>query len=1335
MASEYLILVVDDTEASRRAAVLVLEKADFRVSEAADGNLALQRVRELKPDLVLLDAVLPDIGGIEVLRQLRADRQFAFLPVVIFSSQLTQAKDQAEGLDAGADGYIARPIGNVELIARVKAVLRANKLSRQLRESEARFRELITQQADGLLVVDAEGCIQFANPAAARIFGRKQQDLVGYPFGFPISSGSPVEIDGLAGEKPNRVLEFYASATQWDLEPAHLVSLRDITERKQAEGKLRESEQLLRIAGRIANMGAWSVDLPEVRITWSDEVCAIHDMPAGTVPALDQALAFYTPESRPVIESAFSVCAREGTPFDVEIELLSAKGQRRWIRSIGQAERDQNGAIRRVHGAFHDISQQKQASAALRLSEERFRLLSKATNDAIWDWNLITNERLWNDGYEHMFGIVQAGGEFTLKQWSDRLHPEDLARVTNSLERVIEEGGEAWSDEYRFRCQDGGYAHVLDRGRVIRDATGKPVRMIGGMTDLTKQKEHEIALSQSNRALQLLSRCNEALIRSETESGLLADICQIAVDIGGFRLAWVGYALEDADKTIACQSHAGVEHGYISEARITWAENDPNGRGPVGKVIRHGEPVVIPNLETDEDFHPWLAMTRERGFKGVIALPLKDEKRTFGVLVLYLSEVRQPLPDEVRLLQELADDMAFGIVTIRTRLERRRLNTAVEQVAASVSAATSTVFFEQLTLNMVKALGAKAGFVAKVLPGEPVTSRTIAVVVDDQVTANFDYLLQGTPCENFSTTDTCIIHEQVARQFPLSPTLEALGAEGFVGRRLDNAAGTFIGQMVVIFREPLKEPGFVVSTLQIFATRAAAELERRETDIQLREQAALLDIANEAIFVKGVDDRIFYWNRGAQQIYGWSHAEALGQTATELLKPDSVKFGEARARLIAEGQWEGELTKRTKDGRELTVLARWTLVRDDLGNPKSILAINTDITERKKLEQQFLRAQRIESIGTLAGGIAHDLNNLLAPITMGVELLRHYQQDARARPIVDTIERSAKRGADLVKQVLSFARGAEGERVSIQVPHLFREIASIVENTFPKNIRFETAVSDGLWPIMGDPTQMSQILLNLAVNARDAMPNGGTLTISAENVEMDKQYAAMNQSAGVGRYVVIAVTDSGTGIPRDVVDRIFDPFFTTKEVGKGTGLGLSTVLGIVRSNGGFINVYSEPGKGSIFKIHLPAIAIANDPETSPAETRQLPRGNGELVLVVDDEASILNITKQTLEAFGYEVATAEDGAQAIALFAVKRAQVRLVLTDMMMPVMDGPALIAAMLRIDPDVRIIAASGLNANGKVAKAANLGVKHFLPKPYSAETLLSAIDRVLNEAVAVR
>jgi nitrogen-specific signal transduction histidine kinase/CheY-like chemotaxis protein len=399
-------------------------------------------------------------------------------------------------------------------------------------------------------------------------------------------------------------------------------------------------------------------------------------------------------------------------------------------------------------------------------------------------------------------------------------------------------------------------------------------------------------------------------------------------------------------------------------------------------------------------------------------------------------------------------------------------------------------------------------------------------------------------------------------------------------------------------------------------------------------------------------------------------------------------------------------------------------------NPNEGVCFVLDLSERKKLEHQFLRAQRMESIGTLAGGIAHDLNNILAPITMSIHLLKETATDPMSREILETIEVSAKRGADIVRQVLSFARGLEGERIEVQPKHLLKDLENIIKDTFPRNIRLRFSIPQKPWLIMGDPTQIHQILLNLCVNARDAMPNGGSLTVGVENSTLDDQYAAMNRQSKAGRYVQIHVTDTGTGIPPELIDKIFDPFFTTKEVGQGTGLGLSTVMAIVKSHDGFVNVYSEPGKGTTFKIYLPAVEISNEVGMKETQAINLPRGHGETILVVDDESSILTVTSKTLQSFGYRVLTATDGAEAVAVYLENRNEVAVVLTDMMMPVMDGPATIHALTRINPQVKIIAASGLNTNGDVTKATGIGIKHFLTKPYTAGILLKTIQTVLGK-----
>jgi CheY-like chemotaxis protein len=314
----------------------------------------------------------------------------------------------------------------------------------------------------------------------------------------------------------------------------------------------------------------------------------------------------------------------------------------------------------------------------------------------------------------------------------------------------------------------------------------------------------------------------------------------------------------------------------------------------------------------------------------------------------------------------------------------------------------------------------------------------------------------------------------------------------------------------------------------------------------------------------------------------------------------------------------------------------------------------------------------------------------------------------------------------MVSQVLSFARGVEGRREPLQVRHLIRDVAKIASETFPRNIEVRTHTPGDLEPVLGDPTQIHQVLLNLCVNARDAMPQGGILTLSARNLVADMQYAGLIPEAQEGRYILIEVEDTGTGMDPETIENIFDPFFTTKEPGKGTGLGLSTSLAIVRSHGGFFRVHSEPGRGSCFRVHLPSIVGAD--ETPKAPEPVLPRGHGEWILVVDDEPAVRQVARQTLEAFGYRVATASDGAEAVTIYSASLGQFAVVLTDMMMPVMDGPATIQAILRLDPSARIIAASGLSLDRNTAGELGSGIRIFLPKPYSAESLLAAVHGLL-------
>ncbi|MBK1988182.1 PAS domain S-box protein [Sphaerospermopsis aphanizomenoides BCCUSP55] len=506
--------------------------------------------------------------------------------------------------------------------------------------------------------------------------------------------------------------------------------------------------------------------------------------------------------------------------------------------------------------------------------------------------------------------------------------------------------------------------------------------------------------------------------------------------------------------------------------------------------------------------------------------------------------------------------------------------------------------------------------------------------------------------------------------------------------------------------------------------------ERKQAEKKIQEQAALIDIATDAIFVRDLENRILFWSQGAERLYGWTSEETLGKKAHELFYRESLQQLEAGLKATIEtGAWYGELEQITKTGKKIIVASRWTLVWDESGKPQSILVVNSDITEKKQLEQQFYRAQRLESLGTLASGIAHDLNNVFTPIVMLAQLLplKFKNVDARTQELFKTLENSSKRGANLVKQILIFARGTEGKLTLLQPEHLLNAIVQVINQTFPKLIEIQTDIPrNTLWLVKADSTQIEQVLMNLVVNARDAMPNGGILKIAAENQFIDEIYAQMHLNAHAGNYVVITVSDTGIGIPQDKLEYIFEPFFTTKEIGQGTGLGLSTVLGIIKSYGGFVSVQSEVGKGTKFSVYLP---IAEGSLIEPRGEEELPQGHGELILLVDDEEMVQQTTKIALENYNYKILIANDGIEAIALYAEYQQDISLVLMNIIMPNMDGLTAIRTLRAINPQVKIIATSGLPTNKDKVLAA--GAMTFLPKAYTANELLNTLSSLIATA----
>jgi two-component system, cell cycle sensor histidine kinase and response regulator CckA len=935
------------------------------------------------------------------------------LPAAVDDDRQPQEQEQDAITEARLDGFVheARALlGSAR--RRIDAEQHLQGALAELDESTQLVRLLLDSTGQGLYGIDLDGRCTFVNRSAVELLGYDDQaDLLGRNMHELIHH---TRADGTAypahecrvntalrerrGVHCDDELLFRRDGTGFSAEyrshPVErdgeligaVVTFEDVTARRQAEERLHHSQSLLRVAGSLARVGGWAIELPDNKVFWSEEIYEILEHVGSDPPSLAEGIALYPPQDRDRVSDAIARCATDGTPFDLELELVTFQGTGISVQLVAEAERADDGTITRVIGAMQDVTELRQ------VARESSRL---------------------------------------------------AARLTTTLESI---------------------------------------------TDAFFTLDREWRFTYVNR------RAEEVLRR--TRGSLLG------------RSIW-----EEFPETVG----SAAEGSYV-------------------RALREGRTEVL-----DEYFYP-------------------------------------PL------------DTWFAI-------------------RAYPSAQGLAVYFQDIT-------------------------------------------------------------EQ--RQ---------------------------------------------------------ARLALQDREERLAEQAALLDKARDAILVRSLDHRITYWNRSAEVLYGWTAEDAVGQSVRELLYRDRAAFDEATETVLADGEWLGEVTQVRKDGSELVAECRWTLVRDGDGTPQSILAINTDITDRKRLEAQFLRAQRLESIGTLAGGLAHDLNNVFAPIVLSIDLLRSEDVEEQRAEILDVIAASAQRGAEMVRQVLSFARGVEGHRIEVDTVDLLRDIERMTNDTFLKTIRTVREDDSDVWRVIGDPTQLHQVLINLCVNARDAMPHGGTLRIGARNVEVEAGDAARTVDSQPGRYVCISVTDDGEGMLPEVRDRIFEPFFTTKELGRGTGLGLSTSAGIIKGHGGFVRVDSEPGAGTTFRVYLPAaVDVAAPMEQPHAEAR--PRGRGELVLVVDDEDHVRELTRQTLEASGYRVLEASGGAEALEVLGHHRGAIDLAITDMMMPGMDGPTTIRELRSICPKLRIMATSGLHGTPTVAAATTEGAGWFLPKPYSSATLLQTVRSVLDD-----
>jgi PAS domain S-box-containing protein len=897
----------------------------------------------------------------------------------------------------------------------------------------------------------------------------------------------------------------------------------------------------------------------------------------------------------------------------------------------------------------------------------------------------------------HFCEIVGYTAEELLGQPTRLIYPNDqeFELVGKTIYADLKKNGVA-TGQTILRRHDGSLIHVtltsMQSDISLTDTTF-------AITDITKARGVEQELFWQNRELTAFHRISEVMLSGESEQSIFDTIARETSGMTDFPMV----SIELCDFNRALMVYRGA-YGIPLEEMPSPFEV-PMDVSLSGQVAYSGELLVENNVAERREYAA--PILRVLGVQTFVCVPIKSEGQVVGTLSLAHRERMTVEPRVIKAATSLANYLANLFDRLHAREAARR---SEAELATVYDRVPSVLCLFDEHLQIVRANHAASEF-------------------SSHRQTNGQHLRLGeffhcnpktnSECGSHTACLGCNLRRVLIETLTTGKSLRQVKMTKMVVRDGRNSE-----VVLLVSTERIQFDGMVrvLMCLEDITKSVRA-------DEQIRSQAALLDITRDAILVRDFSDRIIYWNEGAHKLYGWPPDEAKTHTASELLQNnDPMEASRALNAVQQQGEWTGELKQKSRAGHELTIHSRWTLMREADGKPKAILIVNNDITEKKKLESQLLRGQRLESIGTLASGLAHDLNNVLAPIMMAVQFIKDNAEDEGMKACFQTLETCSRRGADIIRQVLMFARGVEGQRILINPKHLIQEMQRIARETFPRSIEVATSIAKQPCILQGDATQIQQVIMNLCVNARDAMPHGGMLTIGLSRTELDEAGARIHPKAKPGSYVVISVTDTGTGIAPELVDKIFDPFFTTKPLGQGTGLGLATVMGIAENHGGFVHLETQLGQGTKFMVHIPAApsdSAANELGTNDTESS---RGNGELILVVDDEPAVRRLASAILVRHGYRTVTAAEGLEGATMFLKHRAEIRLVVSDVMMPQMDGPGMLRKLNEVQPGIKSIVITGLGEEHRIAEAKAAGANVVLNKPFTAEQLLTNVRQLL-------
>jgi len=958
---------------------------------------------------------------------------------------------------------------------------------------------------------------------------------------------------------------------------------------------------------------------------------------------------------------------------------------------------------------FRDITEHLQGAVA----RSQLAAIVESSRDAIICTDPDGLVTTWNAGAERLFGYTRSemiGHAFAITEPPDR-----RGEIKESIGRLFA-GGEGTDYETVRIRKDGAPIDISAVLSPIKAEDGSVVAVSAIMRDITARKRSEQALRNTTRALDMLSRANEAVVRATTEDSLYHQTCQLIVELGGYCMAWIGLAEDDPGKTVRPVAYAGNDGDYLQQAKITWADTE-RGRGPTGTAIRDGVPQINHNTADDPRMAPWRDHVLKRGFAASIALPLRDGSRVFGALTIYSRDPACFGPEEVALLSRLANNLSYGAATLKARADREVATRNLELAKEKAQRA------EALLQDAIDTIG---------------EAFLICDAEDRHVLCNESYRRiyqyeSGTPWVAGRTREDGLRRSLANSRFADPVGRDPAWVDEWVRQNLEvpswGERPLADGRCLLVTRQRMRNGGVAVLMVDI-TTLKQAQSALRDSEARLERAQEIAKIGSwELDVVTGG----IAWSRQHYRTFGlpFEFKPTRQNIGSGLHAADIAPRAEWIADLAAGRKRDPiEMRIRRPDGEERVILSEGRAIVDPDGVVRHLVGTTQDITERRLIEHKLAQAQKMDALGQLTGGMAHDFNNMLGVIIGNLDLLKPLLgANALATELCSEARGGAARCADLIRRLLAFARRQSLRSERIDLNALISDVSRMLGRTLGEHITLTLDLDAALWPVHADPAQLEAALINLATNARDAMPKGGQLTITSRNTALDAFYTARHPDASAGDYALIEISDTGTGIPPEIINRIFDPFFTTKASGRGTGLGLAMAFGFVKQSGGHLTVYSEPGLGTTFRLYLPR---SDSGETAAANVpgSDVVVGGDEAILVVEDNAQLRRVAERQLTELGYTVREAESAMPALAILSGPEA-VDLLFTDVVMPgVMDGLDLAYRATQMRSDLKVLLTSGFpGGQGADQRVADSPFR-LLSKPYSLRELARAVRTMLDK-----